>query len=112
MRMPRPLADTIAFWRDLPRYPREVLLVRGHHLWHGAAAIAVLQLPWMITGAALPGWMRPVLVAFFLNFLLDFVGWVLHVQWSDNKLWKSVECPFCDAVDEEEEQDTTAATTV
>ncbi|MFD5508997.1 hypothetical protein ACFWIB_14640 [Streptomyces sp. NPDC127051] len=108
MQMPRPLADTIAFWRDLPRHPREVLLVRGHHLWHGAAATAALQLPWMITGTTLPGWLRPVLAVFFLNFLLDFVGWVLHVKWSNRETWESVECPICDAEDEDDTENAAA----
>lgn len=111
MRMPRPLADVIAFWRDLPRHPREVLLVRGHHQWMGAAYIAAAHLPWLINGTTPPDWMRPLLCIFYLNFLLDLAGWVLHVKWSAHEIWKSVECPICNAVDEDDEQDTPAATT-
>lgn len=110
MRMPRPLADVVAFWRDLPRHPREVLLVRGHHQWRGAVYIAAVHLPWLIDGTIPPDWMRPLLCLFYLNLLLDVAGWVLHVKWSADEIWPSVECPICDAVDEDEEQDAPAAT--
>ena len=90
MQLPRSLADTFAFWRDIVRHPREVLLVRGHHQWRGAAAIAALHLPWLINGTIPAEWMRPILIVFYLNFLLDFTGWVLHVKWSNEELWQSV----------------------
>ncbi|MFE2326113.1 hypothetical protein ACFXD5_19660 [Streptomyces sp. NPDC059385] len=112
MRMPRPIADVIAFWRDIVRHPREVLLVRGHHQWMGAAYIAAVHLPWVIDGTTPPHWMQPLLILFYLNFALDLAGWILHVKWSSEELWQSVECPICDAVDEDEEQDTPAATKV
>lgn len=104
MRMPRPLADTIAFWRDIVRHPREVLLVRGHHQWRAAAYIAATHLPWLIDGTTPPDWIRPLLCVFYLNFLLDLTGWIFHEKWSSGEIWKSVECPICDASDEDDEQ--------
>lgn len=112
MRMPRPLADVIAFWRDLPAHPREVLLSRGHRAWTSAVYIAAVHLPWLTDGASPPDWMRFVLVFLYLNLALHVTCWILHVNWIEDRLWKSVECPICDVVDEDEEQDlpvTTAA---
>ncbi|MFD6113621.1 hypothetical protein ACFWG0_26410 [Streptomyces yangpuensis] len=110
MQMPTPLADTIAFWRDLPRYPREVLLTRGHHPWFSAAGIAAVHVQGTFGGSTPPDWMRPVLIALYVHLAFQLTCWILHVNWTQERLWAGVECPICDAVDEDDEHDTPAIT--
>lgn len=96
MQTPRPIADLAALIRDLCTSPREVLLVRHHHDWVGAAYIALMQL------ADACGWhTNPLAKAVILavggsSWALDIAGRIVHVAWQRGRIWQDIACPCCE----------------
>ncbi|MFG3488533.1 hypothetical protein [Streptomyces sp. NPDC047972] len=95
-RLPRTLADLIAFWRDIFRYPRELLLNRGHRQWRAAALIASVA---ALVALQVPGFTVGSLSLAFLicgpTLLIDIAGTLAHGLWVSGRLWKSTECQCC-----------------
>ncbi|MBP2581903.1 hypothetical protein J3A78_002381 [Streptomyces sp. PvR006] len=105
-RLPRPLADAIAFWRDIFRYPRELLLNRGHRQWRAAGVIALiaglahLQVPGFLLGSLTPAFLvcGPTL-------LLDLAGTFAHGLWKSNRIWPDTDCQCCGGDDPDDGDD-------
>lgn len=110
-RLPRPLANAIAFWRDIFRHPRELLLNRAHHQWRAAGMIAlVATLVGLHSSGFPPGCLTPVLIVCGPSFLLDIAGTVAHGFWIRDRIWEGAECQCCgggpDDGDDEPQDDT------
>lgn len=95
-RLPRPLADLIAFWRDIFRYPRELLLNRRHRQWRAAGMIALVA---CLIAADAPGFPPSSLTPAFLicgpSLLVDLAGALAHSLWVSGRIWQQVECQCC-----------------
>ncbi|MGW0904997.1 hypothetical protein [Streptomyces sp. NPDC002853] len=94
-RLPYLVADWIALWRDLPRYPRQVVLNRGHRVV-GALTIllalladSVLGQPW----TAVAAW--AALVVLGPSSLVAFLGSIAHTLWSRGFVWTDLDCEVC-----------------
>ncbi|MGA5372302.1 hypothetical protein ACPCSD_14640 [Streptomyces griseoincarnatus] len=93
--LPRPIADWIALWRDLPRFPRQVLLNRAHA--HGsAAALTVILLAGLIVGHSFTTIAAyTALVVLGPPSLVAALGAVAHHLWERERIWADLECQFC-----------------
>lgn len=94
--LPRLLADWLALWRDLPRYPRQVLLNRAH--LPGSTFVLIVA---MLADLAFS---RPytslavyiLLVALGPSGLVAFAGSIAHTLWGRGLIWTDLVCEFCD----------------
>ncbi|MEV5184233.1 hypothetical protein AB0K88_31275 [Streptomyces werraensis] len=93
--LPRPIADWIALWRDLPRFPRQVLLNRAHA--HGsAAALTVTLLVDLIVGHSFTTIAAyTALIVLGPPSLVGFAGAVIHTLWGRGLIWADLVCEFC-----------------
>lgn len=100
MRLPRPIADLLCLAHDLVTSPREVLLVRHHHQWTGAALIALVSAPCLFTDARpAPVPAAIVLAIGGISWALDLVGTAAHIAWRRGRIWADVTCDCCDPDD-------------
>lgn len=94
-RLPRPIADWLALWRDLPRYPRQVLLNRAH-LRMSTLVIVVAMLADLVFEH--PYTTAAVYVALVLlgpSSLVGTAGSVAHMLWDRGLIWADLDCEFC-----------------
>jgi len=95
MNPPRPIADWIALWRDLPRHPRQVLLNRAH-LWASLAGLAAvrlvnLEVPNLCTTTA----MCVALAVLGPSSLISAIGTGAHALWRRGLIWADLDCEMC-----------------
>lgn len=93
--LPRPIADWIALWRDLPRHPRQVLLNRAH--LPGSTLVLIVA---MLADLASDSPYATVTVYVALavlgpSSLVAFVGAIAHALWDRYLIWADLECEFC-----------------
>ncbi|TXS12869.1 hypothetical protein EAO71_36155 [Streptomyces sp. ms191] len=95
-RLPRILADLLAFWRDIARYPREVLLNRAHHQWRAAGMVSLIA---ALVALDVPGFspnsFTPAFIICGPSLLLDCAGTLAHGLWKSGRIWPGVECQCC-----------------
>lgn len=94
--LPRPIADWLALWRDLPRYPRQVLLNRSHFP-ASTLALAGFMLADLVVDH--PYMTIAVCVAWILlgpNSLIAFAGAISHTLWDRGWIWADLHCEVCD----------------
>lgn len=106
-RLPRPIADWIALYRDLPRHPRQVLLNRAHS-WGSSLVIGLLAV--MDTFTVHP-WTAEVLYAALAvagpSSLVAITGAIAHTLWGRGWIWPDLECEWCgDDPDDGHDDDT------
>ena len=106
MNRPRILADLLALWRDLARYPREVLLNRAHHQWRAAGMVTLIA---ALVALEIPGFpprcLTPALLICSPSLLIDLAGTLAHGLWKSGRIWTGVECQCCgDDPDDGDEQ--------
>jgi len=103
--LPRPVADWLALWRDLPRYPRQVLLNRAH-LPASTLALAGFMLADLLAGQ--PYTKIAAYVALVLlgpSSLVGFFGAIAHTLWDRGLIWADLVCEFCDGGPDDEDDD-------
>jgi hypothetical protein len=104
-RLPRLLADWIALWRDLPRFPRQVLLNRAHMPGSTfvllVAMLADLAFSQSYTTAAV----YTLLILLGPSSLVAFVGGIAHTLWGRGLIWADLVCEFCDDDHGDDEDD-------
>jgi hypothetical protein len=96
MNLPRPIADYLAMWRDLPWAPRQVLLNRSHMRGSSVAILAAMTADLMITHPAAEIVVYVALVLFGPSSLVAGAGCVAHLLWDRGLIWSDLVCEFCD----------------
>jgi len=94
-RLPRPITDWIALWRDLPRHPRQVLLNRAHQ-WESLACLAGVRL--INLEAPTPYTTTAMYVAAVLlgpSSLISAIGSIAHALWRRGLIWAGLDCEMC-----------------
>lgn len=81
------------------REPREVLLMRCHHQWTGAAVLAVTFGLYLVSPFD-PVSLTVLLVFGGSSWALDLVASSVHWLWRKGWLWKSIACPCCGPYDD------------
>ncbi|MFG3510228.1 hypothetical protein ACGF5F_32550 [Streptomyces sp. NPDC047821] len=93
--LPRPIADWLALWRDLPRHPRQVLLNRSHFPT-SSLIVAVSLLLDGIVGAPITAWIVYAALAICgPSSLVAVTGLAAHALWSCGRLWTDLDCEAC-----------------
>lgn len=95
-RLPRLLADWLALWRDLPRYPRQVLLNRAHLRASTAALVVFMLADLLIDHPYTTTAVYAALALFGPSSLVGFAGGIAHTLWSRDLIWTDLHCEFCD----------------
>ncbi|MFH8926371.1 hypothetical protein ACH4D4_04880 [Streptomyces pristinaespiralis] len=94
-RLPRPIADWIALWCDLPRHPRQVLLNRAHS-WGGSLCIGLLA---VMDSFAVHPWTAEVLYAALVisgpSSFVAITGALAHTLWGRGLIWSDLKCQWC-----------------
>lgn len=104
-RLPRPIADWFALWRDLPRFPRQVLLNRSH-LRASTLTITIAMLVDLVSEH--PCMTTAVYVALALlgpSSLVSTFGAVAHTLWDRDLIWTDLDCEFCSGGPDDDEDD-------
>jgi len=104
-RLPRPVADWLALWRDLPRYPRQVLLNRAH-LRASTLTIVVAMVVDLVFEH--PYTTTAVYVALALlgpSSLVSIAGTAAHTLWDRGVIWADLDCEFCSGGPDDDEDD-------
>jgi hypothetical protein len=104
--LPRPVADWLAFWRDLPRHPRQLLLNRSHFPT-SSLVLALSLLLHEIVGAPVTAWtVYAALIICGPSSLVAVTGLAAHALWSRGRLWTDLECEACgDGPDDGDDDD-------
>lgn len=93
--MPRPIADWLALWRDLPRQPRQVLLNRAHLRGSLRALIVVLLAGLLIDHPVMPVLACVAALMFGPSAFVTVAGSVAHALRDRDLIWPDLECEFC-----------------
>jgi hypothetical protein len=95
-RLPRLLADWIALWRDLPRFPRQVLLNRAHLPGSTAVLVAAMLADLVFACSFTTVAVYTLLILIGPSSLVAFVGGIAHTLWDRGLIWTDLVCEFCD----------------
>ncbi|WP_345624485.1 hypothetical protein [Streptomyces ziwulingensis] len=93
--MPRPVADYLAMWRDLPWAPRQVLLNRSHLRGSSLAVLAGMAADLLIAHPAAEVVAYVLLVVLGPSSLVAVAGSVAHLLWDRERIWADLDCQFC-----------------
>jgi len=94
-RLPRPIADWFALWRDLPHHPRQVLLNRSHLSGSTVLLILALLSDLIATHPVTTIVAYTALIALGPSSLVAFLGTIAHHLWERGRIWSDLECQFC-----------------
>lgn len=93
--MPRPIADWIALWRDLPRHPRQVLLNRAHF----SGGPLAISLALLLDGYDIHPYTAEVLYTLLIvagpSSLIALTGALAHTFWAHGWIWTDLTCESC-----------------
>jgi hypothetical protein len=104
-RLPRPIADWFALWRDLPRYPRQTLLNRSH-LRASTTVIAVAMLVNLVVESTYTtATVYVVLALLGSSSIVSLSGAVAHTLWDRGVVWTDLSCEFCSDGDDDGDGD-------
>jgi hypothetical protein len=108
--LPRPIADWLAFWRDLPRFPRQVLLNRAHFRTSSFVIAACMALDLIVGSPTTTLIAYAALLIGGPSSLVAILGSVAHSLWERGRLWADLDCEACregpdDGDDDEPEPD-------
>lgn len=93
--LPRVVADYLSLWRDIARFPRQVLLNRSHSVASLAAVTGfclvdlLTDLPYAAVAFCLS------LVMFGPSAAVTCVGSVAHTLWDRGLIWADLDCEWC-----------------
>ncbi|MFF8829307.1 hypothetical protein [Streptomyces sp. NPDC015131] len=95
MMLPRPVADWLALWRDLPHHPRQVLLNRSHFPT-SSLILALTFLLHEIVSAPATAWIVYAALAICgPSSLVAVTGLAAHTLWDRGWLWTDLDCEAC-----------------
>ncbi|MBR8638627.1 hypothetical protein KEF29_03260 [Streptomyces tuirus] len=94
--LPRPIADWLALWRDLPRFPRQVLLNRSHFPASTVALTGFMLADLVVDHpyTTITGYVAWVLLG--PSSVAAFTGAVAHTLWERGWIWADLHCEVCD----------------
>ncbi|MFB8350261.1 hypothetical protein [Streptomyces niveus] len=94
-RLPRLIADYLCLWRDIIRFPRQVLLNRSHSIASLAAIGGVCAVDLSITHPVTTAVTFIVLAVFGPSALVSVAGSVAHALWDRGLIWADIACEWC-----------------
>jgi hypothetical protein len=104
--LPRPVADWLAFWRDLPRHPRQVLLNRAHFRTSSFVIAACMALDLVVGSPTTTLIAYAALLICGPSSAVAILGSVAHTLWSRGWLWADLDCQACgDGPDDGDDED-------
>jgi hypothetical protein len=104
--LPRPIADWLALWRDLPRHPRQVLLNRAHFPTSSLILALSLLLEEIVGTPATTLLAYAALAICGPSSIVAVTGLAAHALWSRGRLWTDLDCEACgDGPDGDDDED-------
>lgn len=94
-RLPRLIADYLCLWRDIIRFPREVLLNRSHSIASIAAIGGVCAVDLLLTHPVTTAVTFIVLPVIIPSALVSVAGSVAHALWDRGLIWADIACEWC-----------------
>ncbi|MGW1015604.1 hypothetical protein [Streptomyces niveus] len=95
MNMPRLIADHLSLWRDVVRFPRQVLLNRAHSFAAMAGIGVACAVDFLIDHVGTEVVAYVAVFAFGPSSLVSFAGSIAHTLWSRELIWADLECEWC-----------------
>lgn len=99
-RLPRPVADWLALWRDLPGHPRQVLLNRSHQRGSTHVILAALLTNLAVAHPCTTAAAYTALLTLGPSSLIAVIGSAAHALWDRGLIWTDLDCQLCDPDDD------------
>lgn len=93
--LPRLIADYLTLWRDLLRFPREVLLNRSHSIVSIAAIAGFCAADLLIAHPVATIVKHLALAVFVPSAFVSVAGSAAHALWDRGLIWADIDCEWC-----------------
>ncbi|WP_381801130.1 hypothetical protein [Streptomyces niveus] len=93
--LPRLLADYLCLWRDVVRFPRQVLLNRSHSIASMATIGGTCLVDLAIGHPCTEAVVYAALVVFGPPASIAFAGSIAHTLWGRGLIWADLDCELC-----------------
>ncbi|WP_405797717.1 hypothetical protein [Streptomyces sp. NBC_01506] len=93
--LPRLFADYLTLWRDIVRFPRQVLLNRSHSIASITAIGGFCAVDLLIAHPFATAVTYLALAVFVPSAIVSVAGSVAHSLWDRGLIWADIECEWC-----------------